>query len=61
LWKRRIIEMKFWIGTPIDLVFQADIVLSASVPALTEWGMPMLAGILGIGSVYHLRRGKLAI
>jgi len=49
------------VSASIDLVFQANIASSVSVPTLTEWGMLVLALVLGIGSVYHLRRGRLAI
>jgi len=52
------------VSASMDFTFNASIVSSTatpSVPTLTEWGMLVLAVVLGIGSVYYLRRGRLAI
>ncbi|RPJ09942.1 MAG: IPTL-CTERM sorting domain-containing protein [Deltaproteobacteria bacterium] len=34
---------------------------AVAVPTMTEWGMIILAALLGIGSVYYFRRRGLAI
>ena len=52
------------VSASMNFTFDASIVSSAaptSVPTLTEWGMLALAVVLGIGSVYSLRRGRSAI
>jgi len=34
---------------------------AVAVPTLTEWGMIILTVLLGIGSVYYLRKRRLAV
>jgi hypothetical protein len=52
------------VSASINFTFNANIIssgLPVSVPTLTEWGIVVLAVVLGIRSVYYLRRRRLAI
>ena len=48
-------------GIIVDEGGPGQALAAAAIPTMTEWGMIILIVLLGIGSVYYLRRRRLAI